>query len=128
MLHGLLHRYCRSQHASEARRAACAAPAPGHLALLKPALLVVRATPNRLASAVAFSDAGIGVGRTVESAIAISYAGYGGQGRRGVPALGRLIFGIVPGGLTKEQSEAVFRHDTEAFAAGIKAAGITPPQ
>lgn len=41
----------------------------------------------------------------------------------------RLItLGIVPGGLTKEQSEAVFRHDTEAFAAGIKAAGISPPQ
>lgn len=39
----------------------------------------------------------------------------------------RLIkLGIVPGGLTKEQNEAVFRHDTEAFAAGIKAAGITP--
>lgn len=40
---------------------------------------------------------------------------------------GRLVkLGIVPGGLTKEQNEAVFRHDTEAFAAGIKAAGITP--
>ena len=39
----------------------------------------------------------------------------------------RLIkLGIVPGGLTKEQNEAVFRRDTEAFAAGIKAAGITP--
>jgi tripartite-type tricarboxylate transporter receptor subunit TctC len=39
----------------------------------------------------------------------------------------RLIkLGIVPGGLTKEQNETVFRHDTEAFAAGIKAAGITP--
>ena len=41
----------------------------------------------------------------------------------------RLIkLGIVPGGLTKEQNEAVFRHDTEAFAAGIKAAGITRPR
>lgn len=39
----------------------------------------------------------------------------------------RLIkLGIVPGGLTKEESEAVFRHDTAAFAAAIKAAGITP--
>ena len=36
--------------------------------------------------------------------------------------------GIVPGGLTKEQNEAVFRHDTKAFAAAIKAAGISPPR
>lgn len=41
----------------------------------------------------------------------------------------RLInLGIVPGGLTKAQTEAVFRHDAEAFAAGIKAAGIAPPR
>ena len=32
--------------------------------------------------------------------------------------------GIVPGGLTGEQSEAVFRKDRESFAAAIKAAGI----
>jgi tripartite-type tricarboxylate transporter receptor subunit TctC len=36
--------------------------------------------------------------------------------------------GIVPGGLTKEQSEAVLRQDRESFAAAIKAAGIPPPQ
>jgi len=36
--------------------------------------------------------------------------------------------GIVPGGLTKEQSEAVFKKDHESFAAAIKAAGITPPK
>jgi tripartite-type tricarboxylate transporter receptor subunit TctC len=34
--------------------------------------------------------------------------------------------GIIPGGLTKEQSEAVFRKDYESFAAAIKAAGIAP--
>ena len=34
--------------------------------------------------------------------------------------------GIIPGGLTKEQSEAVFRKDYELFAAAIKAAGIDP--
>jgi tripartite-type tricarboxylate transporter receptor subunit TctC len=34
--------------------------------------------------------------------------------------------GIVPGGLTKEQTEAVFRKDHESFAAAIKAAGIQP--
>lgn len=34
--------------------------------------------------------------------------------------------GIVPGGLTKAQSEAVFRKDYESFAAAIKAAGIAP--
>ena len=36
--------------------------------------------------------------------------------------------GIVPGGLTKEQSAAVFKKDHEAFAAAIKAAGIAPPK
>jgi tripartite-type tricarboxylate transporter receptor subunit TctC len=36
--------------------------------------------------------------------------------------------GIIPGGLTKEQSEAVFKKDYESFAAAIKAAGIAPPQ
>lgn len=36
--------------------------------------------------------------------------------------------GIVPGGLTKEQSEAVFKKDHDSFAAAIKAAGIAPPQ
>ena len=36
--------------------------------------------------------------------------------------------GIVPGGLTKEQTEGVFQHDRESFAAAIKAAGIPPPQ
>jgi tripartite-type tricarboxylate transporter receptor subunit TctC len=40
---------------------------------------------------------------------------------------GRLTkLGIVPGGLTKEQTEAVFRKDHESFAAAIKAAGIQP--
>lgn len=36
--------------------------------------------------------------------------------------------GIVPGGLTKEQTEAVFKKDYESFAAAIKAAGIEPPR
>ena len=36
--------------------------------------------------------------------------------------------GIIPGGLTKEQTEAVFKKDHESFAAAIKAAGIAPPQ
>ena len=36
--------------------------------------------------------------------------------------------GIVPGGLSKEQSEAVFKKDYESFAAAIKAAGIDPPK
>lgn len=36
--------------------------------------------------------------------------------------------GIVPGGLTKEQSKAVLRKDHETFAAAIKAAGIPAPQ
>jgi tripartite-type tricarboxylate transporter receptor subunit TctC len=35
--------------------------------------------------------------------------------------------GIVPGGLTKEQIEAVFKHDHDTFAAAIKAAGIPLP-
>jgi len=34
--------------------------------------------------------------------------------------------GIIPGGLTKEQNEAVFKKDHESFAAAIKAAGIAP--
>ena len=34
--------------------------------------------------------------------------------------------GIVPGGLSKEQTEAVFKKDYESFAAAIKAAGIEP--
>ena len=36
--------------------------------------------------------------------------------------------GIVPGGLTKEQTKAVFQHDREAFAAAVKAAKIPPPE
>jgi tripartite-type tricarboxylate transporter receptor subunit TctC len=36
--------------------------------------------------------------------------------------------GIVPGGLTKEQTEAVFKRDYESFAAAIKAAGIELPR
>jgi tripartite-type tricarboxylate transporter receptor subunit TctC len=36
--------------------------------------------------------------------------------------------GIVPGGLSKEQSEAVFKKDYESFAAAIKAAGIERPK
>src|SRR5262249_21990270 len=35
--------------------------------------------------------------------------------------------GIVPGGLTREESEAVFRKDHESFAAAVKAAGIPGP-
>jgi tripartite-type tricarboxylate transporter receptor subunit TctC len=34
--------------------------------------------------------------------------------------------GIVPGGLPKEATEAVFKKDFESFAAAIKAAGIEP--
>jgi tripartite-type tricarboxylate transporter receptor subunit TctC len=34
--------------------------------------------------------------------------------------------GIVPGGLNKQQNEAVFKKDFESFAAAVKAAGITP--
>jgi tripartite-type tricarboxylate transporter receptor subunit TctC len=36
--------------------------------------------------------------------------------------------GIVPGGLSKEQTEAVFKKDHESFAAAIKAAGIQLPK
>jgi len=36
--------------------------------------------------------------------------------------------GIIPGGLSGKESEAVFQHDREAFAAAIKAAGIPPPE
>jgi tripartite-type tricarboxylate transporter receptor subunit TctC len=36
--------------------------------------------------------------------------------------------GIVPGGLSKEQTEAVFKKDYESFAAAIKAAGIERPR
>jgi tripartite-type tricarboxylate transporter receptor subunit TctC len=36
--------------------------------------------------------------------------------------------GIVPGGLTQEQNEAVFKKDYESFAAAIKAAGIAAPK
>ena len=36
--------------------------------------------------------------------------------------------GIIPGGLTKEQNDAVFKKDYESFAAAIKAAGIAAPQ
>jgi tripartite-type tricarboxylate transporter receptor subunit TctC len=36
--------------------------------------------------------------------------------------------GIMPGGLTSEQSLAVFKKDHESFAAATKAAGIEPPK
>jgi tripartite-type tricarboxylate transporter receptor subunit TctC len=36
--------------------------------------------------------------------------------------------GIVPGGLPKEATEAIFKKDFQSFAAAIKAAGIEPPQ
>jgi len=36
--------------------------------------------------------------------------------------------GIVPGGLTREETMAVFKNDKENFAASVKAAGIAPPQ
>jgi tripartite-type tricarboxylate transporter receptor subunit TctC len=36
--------------------------------------------------------------------------------------------GIIPGGLSAEQNEAVFSKDRESFAAAIKAAGIATPQ
>ena len=40
----------------------------------------------------------------------------------------RLIrLGIVPGGLTREETAAVFRNDREKFAESVKAAGIQPP-
>ena len=35
--------------------------------------------------------------------------------------------GIVPGGLSQQETAAVFRHDRESFAASVKAAGIAPP-
>jgi tripartite-type tricarboxylate transporter receptor subunit TctC len=40
--------------------------------------------------------------------------------------LGKL--GIIQGGLSREETEAVFKKDTESFAAAVKAAGIVPPQ
>jgi hypothetical protein len=36
--------------------------------------------------------------------------------------------GIVPGGLTRDESAAVIKKDYEAFAAAVKAAGIEPPK
>jgi tripartite-type tricarboxylate transporter receptor subunit TctC len=36
--------------------------------------------------------------------------------------------GIVPGGLPKEATEAIFKKDFESFAAAIRAAGIEPPK
>src|SRR5262249_10164733 len=36
--------------------------------------------------------------------------------------------GIIPGGLTRQETEAVFKKDYESFAAAIKAAGIDPPK
>jgi tripartite-type tricarboxylate transporter receptor subunit TctC len=36
--------------------------------------------------------------------------------------------GIVPGGLTAEETAAVFKKDKANFAESVKAAGITPPQ
>lgn len=36
--------------------------------------------------------------------------------------------GIVPGGLPKEATEAIFKKDFQSFAAAIKAAGIEPPR
>jgi tripartite-type tricarboxylate transporter receptor subunit TctC len=36
--------------------------------------------------------------------------------------------GIIQGGLTRAESEAVFKKDYQSFAAAIKAAGIAPPQ
>jgi tripartite-type tricarboxylate transporter receptor subunit TctC len=35
--------------------------------------------------------------------------------------------GIVPGGLSKDETDAVFQHDYAAFAAAIKAAGLASP-
>jgi tripartite-type tricarboxylate transporter receptor subunit TctC len=40
--------------------------------------------------------------------------------------LGKL--GIIAGGLSKEETEAVFKKDHESFAAAVKAAGIAPPK
>jgi tripartite-type tricarboxylate transporter receptor subunit TctC len=36
--------------------------------------------------------------------------------------------GIIPGGMTAEQNEAVFKKDYESFSAAAKAAGIEPPK
>src|SRR5262249_37785210 len=36
--------------------------------------------------------------------------------------------GIIPGGLTREQSAAVIKKDYESFAAAVTAAGIAPPK
>ena len=46
------------------------------------------------------------------------------------PALQERLtkLGIVPGGLTKDETAAVFRKDKENFATSVKAAGIAPPQ
>ena len=46
------------------------------------------------------------------------------------PEISELLnkLGIVPGGLPKEATEAVFKKDFESFAAAIKAAGFTPPK
>jgi tripartite-type tricarboxylate transporter receptor subunit TctC len=46
------------------------------------------------------------------------------------PAISKRLsgLGIIPGGLTREESEAVFRKDYESFAAAIKAAGIASPK
>jgi hypothetical protein len=35
--------------------------------------------------------------------------------------------GIVPGGLSKEETAVVFKKDKESFIEAVKAAGITPP-
>ena len=46
------------------------------------------------------------------------------------PAISKRLtdLGIIPGGMTKEQSEAVFKKDYESYAAAVKAAGIAPPK
>lgn len=36
--------------------------------------------------------------------------------------------GIIPGGMSREQSQAVFKKDHESFAAAVAAAGIDPPK
>jgi tripartite-type tricarboxylate transporter receptor subunit TctC len=54
--------------------------------------------------------------------------------REGITALARspevserlIKLGIVPGGLTQEETAAVFRKDRENFAESVKAAGIKP--
>ncbi len=45
------------------------------------------------------------------------------------PAMTKRLtnLGIVPGGQSKEEVEAVFRHDRQAFAEAVKAAGIPAP-